>query len=84
MIILALLFACGLGFGLALLLFSILLEKSNDIGNSVGSYTKYTAGITYDILRNEMTGKELEDFGKDYISKEDKERSLKFDPEEDI
>ena len=34
----ALLLAIGLGFGLACLIFASLLDKSNDIGNSIARY----------------------------------------------
>ena len=43
--ILALVLACVLGFGIACVIFSFILAKSNDIGNSVGSASQYTIGI---------------------------------------
>ena len=69
--ILALIIAAGLGFGLSCLIFSVLLSRSNDIGNSVGTASKYTVGIDYDMRTNNLSNDELKSFGKGYISEDD-------------
>lgn len=72
--ILLLVLACGLGFGLACVIFSFILAKSNDIGNSVGSASQYTFGISYDISRDKLSDDEKDSFGLGYIQEEDRNR----------
>lgn len=67
----ALLLAIGLGFGLACLIFASLLDKSNDIGNSIASSSRYSIGINYDRSRDKLKKDEKESFTVGYIHKED-------------
>ena len=67
----ALLLAIGLGFGLACLIFASLLDKSNDIGNSIASSSRYSIGINYDRSRDKLKKDEKESFAIGYIHKED-------------
>lgn len=67
----ALLLAIGLGFGLACLIFASLLDKSNDIGNSIASSSRYSIGINYDRSRDKLKKDEKESFTIGYIHKED-------------
>lgn len=72
MVILALIIALGLGSGLSCFLFASILSKSNDIGNTVGEYSKYTVGIDYDMRTNNLTDDEVKSFGRGYITEEDR------------
>ena len=74
--VLALVLAIGLGFGLACLIFASLLAKSNDIGNSIASSSRYSAGINYDRSRDKLKKDEKDSFTVGYIHKED------YDPNE--
>ncbi|MBE7072636.1 MAG: hypothetical protein E7383_07810 [Ruminococcaceae bacterium] len=67
----ALLLAIGLGFGLACLIFASLLDKSNDIGNSIASSSRYSIGINYDRSLDKLKKDEKESFTIGYIHKED-------------
>ena len=67
----ALLLAIGLGFGLACLIFASLLDKSNDIGNSIASSSRYSIGINYDRSRDKLKKDEKESFTIGYIHMED-------------
>ncbi|MBR1798064.1 MAG: hypothetical protein IJ757_08690 [Clostridiales bacterium] len=71
--ILALILSCGLGFGLACVVLARTLAKSNDVGNSVGKYSDYTAGINYDITRDKLSYQEIDVFVHEYITAEDRE-----------
>lgn len=70
--ILALIIALGLGFGMSCFIFASLLSKSNDIGNNVGEYSRYTFGIEYDMRTNNLTDDEVKTFGRGYITEEDR------------
>jgi len=65
----ALIFAAGLGFGLAFFIFASLLAKSNDLGNSTGSANRYTGGIVYDRSVDRLKKDELGSFGISYIKR---------------
>lgn len=69
--VLALVLAIGLGFGLACLIFASLLAKSNDIGNSIASSSRYSAGINYDRSRDKLKKDEKDSFTAGYIHQED-------------
>lgn len=69
--VLALVLAIGLGFGLACLIFASLLAKSNDIGNSIASSSRYSVGINYDRSRDKLKKDEKDSFTVGYIHQED-------------
>ncbi len=47
-------FSVGLGFGLACVIFAILLSRSNDIGNSTGMVEDYKIDISFDVCKNHL------------------------------
>ena len=47
-------FSVGLGFGLACVIFAILLSRSNDIGNSTGMVEDYKIVISFDVCKNHL------------------------------
>jgi len=80
MLVLCIILSIGLGYGISCFLFATLLERSNDIGNTIGEASRYTVGISYNNTRNEMKADEAEKFGTWYITDED--RKLAMPPEE--
>lgn len=71
MSVFAFILAIGLGFGLSCLIFASLLSKSNDIGNSIGEASHYSAGATFDRVVNKMPSKERENFALGYFRNEE-------------
>ena len=47
-------FSVGLGFGLACVIFAILLSRSNDIGNSTGMVEDYKIDISFDVCKERL------------------------------
>ena len=82
--ILALVLACVLGFGIACVIFSFILAKSNDIGNSVGFASQYTIGISYDISKDKLSDDEIDSFGYGYIRNEDRNRDNEPDFDKEV
>ncbi len=80
--ILALILAFGLGYGIVFVIFSYVLDKSNDIGNNVGSADRYTIGIAYDVSRDKLSDDEIDSFGNGYIRNEDRIRNNEPDVEQ--
>ena len=64
--VVAFILAIGLGFGLACLIFASLLDKSNDIGNSIGTASTYSEGVVFDRRVDRMKKEERESFGSTY------------------
>lgn len=82
--ILALVLACILGFGIVCVIFSFILAKSNDIGNSVGSASQYTIGISYERSKDKLSDDEIDSFGYGYIHNEDRNRENEPDFDEPV
>lgn len=74
MTVLALILAAGLGFGLSCFIYATLLSISNDIGNSVGEASHYSAGIIYDRTRDKISSSEKEIFALGYFREEEQNR----------
>lgn len=70
MAFIALILSIGLGFGLACLIFANLLSKSNDIGNSIGSASRYSGGVVFDRRSDRMKKDEKESFALSYTRDE--------------
>ena len=64
--LMAFLFAIGLGFGLAFWICGTILDKSNNIGDSVGSSAEYRAFVTFTTRRDRMSGSERDSFCRLY------------------
>lgn len=75
MAVLVVIFSIGLGFGLTFFVFASLLERSNDIGNSIGTASTYSNGIKYDIARNDITYEQAASYVSRYIKDEDRDRA---------
>lgn len=82
--ILALVLACILGFGIVCVIFSFILAKSNDIGNSVGSASQYTIGISYERSKDKLSDDEIDSFGHGYIRNEDRNRDNEPDVDQKV
>lgn len=82
--ILAIILACSLGYGIVFVVFSFVLAKSNDIGNSVGSSDQYTIGIVYDITKDKLNDDEIDSFGHGYIRNEDRNRDNEPDVDQKV
>ena len=81
MSIFALILSIGLGFGLACLIFASLLAKSNDIGNSIGEASHYTAGVTFDRRQDQIKKSEKDTFAIGYCRVD--EQLQKIEPASD-
>ena len=68
---LAFLLAIGVGFGTACFIFASLLSKSNDIGNSIGTFSHYSSGVEFDRRADRLKDSEKASFGIGYFRKED-------------
>ena len=53
--VIAFVIALGFGFGLSLWIFSTFLEKSNNIGDSVGGRSAYKAYAKFTVRRDKMS-----------------------------
>ena len=64
--LMAFLLATGLGFGLACWICGTILNKSNNIGDSIGSGDEYRAFVTFTARRDRISGSERNNFSSLY------------------
>lgn len=67
----SLLFALGLGFGLSFWIFGTMLDKSNNIGDSMGSKFDYDARVHFTARRDRMSNSERQTFCSMYAERID-------------
>lgn len=75
MAVLFIILSTGLGYGLTFLVFATILEKSNDLGNSIGSASRYSNGIAYDISRDDLKYEQATSYLSRYIKDEDRDHA---------
>lgn len=64
--VIAFVIALGFGFGLSLWLFSTALEKSNNIGDSIGGKSAYKAFAKFTVRRDRMNGADRDCFSTQF------------------
>ena len=67
--VIAFVIALGFGFGLSLWIFSTVLEKSNNIGDSVGGRSAYKAYAKFTVRRDKMSNVDRDCFSKQFARK---------------